>query len=132
MSLVRVLKVLVVDDMAVSRELIIQALTDAGIVHIREAADGREALRMMRENPDHLVICDYNMPNMTGIGLLQSLRQNPKTCNVGFILVTGKATAKILEAGKKLRMNNYLLKPFEPSALIQKVGEVFGPLSEAG
>ncbi|MEM1380909.1 MAG: response regulator [Pseudomonadota bacterium] len=129
MSIVKVLKVLVVDDMSISRGLITQTLASVGIQNIRYAEDGREALQKMREDPAHLVISDYNMPKMTGIDLLYSLRQNPKTQKVGFILITGKATRQILEEGVHLKMNNYLLKPFEPRDLLRKISEVFGPLT---
>ncbi|NRA30642.1 MAG: response regulator [Parvularculaceae bacterium] len=129
MSLVKVLKVLVVDDMSISRGLITQTLAQVGVQNIRYAEDGREALQKMREDPAHLVISDYNMPKMTGIELLYALRQNPKTQKVGFILITGKATRQILEEGVHLKMNNYLLKPFEPQDLLKKISEVFGPLS---
>jgi len=128
MSIAKVLKVLVVDDMSISRGLITQTLSTVGIENVRYAEDGREALQMMREDPAHLVISDYNMPKMTGIDLLYSLRQNPKTQKVGFILITGKATRQILEEGVHLKMNNYLLKPFEPKQLIKSIQDVFGPL----
>ena len=128
MSLAKVLKVLVVDDMSISRGLITQTLAQVGIQNIRYAEDGKEALQLMREDPAHLVISDYNMPKMTGIDLLYALRQNPKTQKVGFILITGKATRSILEEGVALKMNNYLLKPFEPAQLIKSIQDVFGPL----
>lgn len=128
MSLAKVLKVLVVDDMSISRGLVTQTLAQAGIQNIRYAEDGRQALQMMRDDPAHLVISDYNMPKMSGIDLLYALRQSPKTQKVGFILITGKATRAILEEGVALKMNNYLLKPFEPEDLIKTVEDVFGPL----
>jgi two-component system chemotaxis response regulator CheY len=131
MSLVKVLKVLVVDDMSISRGLITQTLASVGIQNIRYAEDGKQALQMMREDPAHLVISDYNMPKMSGIDLLYALRQNPKTQKVGFILITGKATRTILEEGVALKMNNYLLKPFEPAQLIRAIQDVFGPLSKS-
>ena len=128
MSLAKVLKVLVVDDMSISRGLVTQTLAQAGIQNIRYAEDGRQALQMMRDDPAHLVISDYNMPKMSGIDLLYALRQSPKTQKVGFILITGKATRAILEEGVALKMNNYLLKPFEPEDLIKTVEDVIGPL----
>ncbi len=131
MSLVKVLKVLVVDDMSISRGLITETLAGVGIQNIRYAEDGKQALQMMREDPAHLVISDYNMPKMSGIELLYALRQNPKTQKVGFILITGKATRTILEEGVALKMNNYLLKPFEPKQLIKSIQDVFGPLGQA-
>ncbi|MEO1657496.1 MAG: response regulator [Pseudomonadota bacterium] len=125
MSVFKVLKVVVVDDMSISRGLIGQTLEKIGITNIRYAEDGKEALQLMKEDVAHLVISDYNMPKMSGLELLAALRQNSKTARVGFVLITGKATRPILEEGVRLKMNNYLLKPFEPDQLIDVVKQVF-------
>jgi len=136
MSVFKVLKVVVVDDMSISRGLIGQTLEQIGITNVRYAEDGKEALKLMKEDASHLVISDYNMPNMSGLELLAALRGNPKTARVGFILITGKATRPILEEGVRLKMNNYLLKPFEPDQLIDVVKQVFAkkaaPAKKAG
>ena len=125
MSVFKVLKVVVVDDMSISRGLIGQTLEKIGVTNVRYAEDGREALKLMKEDVAHLVISDYNMPKMSGLELLAALRGNSKTSKVGFILITGKATRPILEEGVRLKMNNYLLKPFEPDQLIDVVKQVF-------
>jgi len=125
MSVFKVLKVVVVDDMSIGRGLIGQTLEQIGITNVRYAGVGKEALKLMKEDVSHLVISDHNMPNMSGLELLAALRGNPKTARVGFILITGKATRQILEEGVRLKMNNYLLKPFEPDQLIDAVKQVF-------
>ncbi|MEO1042866.1 MAG: response regulator [Pseudomonadota bacterium] len=125
MSVFKVLKVVVVDDMSISRGLIGQTLEQIGVTNVRYAEDGKEALKLMKEDVAHLVISDYNMPKMSGLELLAALRGNAKTAKVGFILITGKATRPILEEGVRLKMNNYLLKPFEPDQLIDVVKQVF-------
>lgn len=122
------IRIMVVDDMSTSRGLITQALDSYGVQHVSTAADGNDALQSLARSPVHLVISDYNMPNMNGLHLLQHLRQGAKTAQVGFILITGRADQQVIDQGRKLRMNNFLLKPFETSTLRQCIETVVGPL----
>ena len=122
------LRVLVVDDMSTSRGLIIQALEWMGIGAIDHCADGQTALQKMAAAPVHMVISDYNMPGMDGLQLLQTLRGTPQTARTGFILITGTTDAAVLDKGKQLGMNNFLKKPFSPTALKACIERVVGPL----
>lgn len=122
------IRIMVVDDMSTSRGLITQALEAFGIRNVATAEDGASALQMLAKSPVHMVISDYNMPNMDGLHLLQHLRKDEKTRGVGFILVTGRAEQQIIDYGRKLGMNNYLKKPFEPNELRNCMEAVVGPL----
>ena len=122
------IKIMVVDDMSTSRGLITQALDNFGIQNIATADDGESALKSLNSSPVHLVISDYNMPNMDGLKLLHNLRTGPRTKGVGFILITGRAEQTIIDYGKKLGMNNYLKKPFQPADLKKCIETVVGPL----
>lgn len=122
------IRIMVVDDMSTSRGLITQALDSFGITNVSTAEDGADALRVLAKAPVHLVISDYNMPNMDGLKLLHSLRSGEKTKGVGFILVTGRAEQQIIDYGRKLGMNNYLKKPFEQTDLRKCIETVVGPL----
>ncbi|HCQ64537.1 MAG TPA: hypothetical protein DIU07_04870 [Rhodobacteraceae bacterium] len=122
------LRIIVVDDMSTSRGLITQALDEVGIRQVESAADGMSALQRIATWPVHLVISDMNMPGMNGLQLLHALRTTPKTKQVGFLLITGKADRQTVETGKKLGMNNFLAKPFQPKDLIQAIEAVTGRL----
>lgn len=122
------IRIMVVDDMSTSRGLITQALDSFGVSHVSTAEDGAAALQTLARAPVHLVISDYNMPNMDGLKLLHNLRSGEKTRGVGFILITGRAEQQIIDYGRKLGMNNYLKKPFEPAALRKCIETVVGPL----
>lgn len=122
------LRVMVVDDMSTSRGLITQALDTIGIRNVAATADGPSALRGIEQSPVHLVISDYNMPQMDGLHLLHALRQAPKTAKVGFLLITGRADREIIEHGRRLGMNNYLKKPFQPADLKGAIEAIVGPL----
>jgi len=122
------LRVMVVDDMSTSRGLIVQALEAFGIKSVSHAADGPSALSAIEKSPVHLVISDYNMPGMDGLQLLHALRTGAKTKGTGFILITGRAERQIIESGKKLGMNNFIKKPFQPDDLKKCIEAVVGRL----
>ncbi|CUH82421.1 response regulator [Tropicibacter naphthalenivorans] len=128
MSLKSSLRVMVVDDMATSRGLITQALDDIGIKNYLTENDGRRALERMAGNPVHLVLSDYNMPGLDGLGLLKAVRSHPSTQKVGFILVTGRPTPEIVNEAKKLGLNNMIKKPFTSASMKQCIESVVGRL----
>lgn len=128
MALKDSISIMVVDDMATSRSLIIMALEEMGIRKIDFRKDGVEALQSLVANPVHLVISDYNMPGMDGLGLLKGLRENRVTARIGFVLVSGRMTPEIMNAGKALGMNNYIQKPFSAPQLKACLQAVVGPL----
>lgn len=122
------IRIMVVDDMSTSRGIIGQTLDGFGIRNVAMAEDGSSALQMLAKAPVHLVISDYNMPNMDGLKLLHNLRNGVKTKGIGFILITGRAEQQIIDYGRKLGMNNYLKKPFEAQDLRKCIETVVGPL----
>ena len=128
MSLREKIRILVVDDMSTSRSVITQSLYTLGIRHVFTADDGEDGLNSAMNQPVHLVISDYNMPNMDGLKLLYNLRSMEKTKNIGFILVTGRAEQQIIDYGRRLGMNNYLKKPFDTTQLRSCLEKVVGPI----
>lgn len=128
MSLREKLRVMVVDDMATSRGLITQALDSFGIRNVITASDGKSALASIAKTPVHLVISDYNMPEMDGLHLLHYLRAKPQTQKVGFLLITGRADPAIINKGKQLGMNNFIAKPFQPADLKAAIESIVGRL----
>jgi|TARA_R110002049_G_scaffold23545_9_gene83599 two-component system chemotaxis response regulator CheY len=122
------IRIMVVDDMSTSRGLITQALDAFGVRSVATAENGKQALQALATRPVHLVISDYNMPEMDGLQLLHYLRASPKTKGVGFVLVTGRAEQQIIDHGKKLGMNNYLKKPFQAEELRNCIEAVVGRL----
>ena len=128
MSLREKLRVLVVDDMSTSRGLVTQALDKIGVSKYHWESDGKAALDSLSKRPVHLVISDYEMPNMNGLDLLSSMRSNGATKNTGFILLTGRADQKTIERGKSLGMNNFLMKPFSVPDFKKTIEQVVGKL----
>ncbi len=128
MTLKDSLRVMVVDDMSVSRALISQSLEEIGIRHVATEADSKTALGKLATNPVHLVISDMNMPGLTGLDLLNALRHNRSTQRIGFILITGTPTPEILQKGQQLGLNNLIRKPFTTATVKASIERVVGPL----
>lgn len=122
------LHVMVVDDTAISRALVEQALDWAQIPNVQYEADGKTAFKKLTEKPVHLVISDYNMPGMDGLSLLEALRKNQSTQRIGFILITGTANRELIQRGQKAGMNNFIAKPFTKEALLRCIETVTGKL----
>ena len=121
--------VLIVDDQMSIRSLVRSGLNQLGVQHIGEASDGAEALRSLALNPVHLVISDYNMPNMDGLALLKTMRAQPATAKTAFIMLTGRADRELVQKAVQLGVNNYLVKPFNVAVLKGKIEQVFGVLT---
>ncbi|MGY9048244.1 chemotaxis protein CheY [Puniceibacterium antarcticum] len=128
MGLKETLRVMVVDDMSTSRGLITQALDEIGIKNYLTENDGKGALQKLVVTPVHLVLSDYNMPELDGLGLLKALRQTKSTQRIGFILVTGKPTPDMVTQAKALGLNNMIKKPFTSDSMRQCIESVVGKL----
>ncbi len=128
MSLKDSLRVMVVDDMSVSRALISQSLEEIGIKHFATESDSRAALGKLAASPVHLVISDMNMPGLSGLDLLGALRQNKATARIGFILITGTPSPDVLSRGQQLGLNNLIRKPFTTATVKSSIERVVGPL----
>lgn len=128
MSLKNSIRIMVVDDMSVSRALISQALDEIGVQHYQTEGNGEAALGKLVAAPVHLVISDMNMPGMTGLGLLGALRANKSTRGIGFILITGTPTPDLVRQGQELGLNNLIRKPFTTATMRASIERVVGPL----
>lgn len=124
------MKVLMVDDSTTMRNIWKKVLTKMGTSELGEAQDGVEALSVIeKQGPFDLMLVDWNMPNMDGITLLRKVRE--KQIKTPVIMVTTEAEkARIIEALKS-GANNYLVKPFNPDALQQKIEETMQKVGAA-
>lgn len=116
------MKALVVDDSAVMRKVLIGALSRVNITDVDQASDGAEAVQKVQENEYDIILLDWNMPNMLGIDALKAIRAMGKTMPI--IMVTTEAEkSRVLEA-LKAGATNYVIKPFEPNTIVNKIQEV--------
>ena len=123
------IKVMIVDDQASMRAMIRQALQSLGFKDLRDKAGAADALAALREDRVHLIISDYNMPDMDGLQFLETVRKDPVLGKTVFIMLTGSADREIVQKAAALGVNNYVVKPFSPAALKEKIERVFGALT---
>ena len=123
------LSVLIVDDQLTIRSLVRNGLQQIGVTNTREAADGEEAVAALVARPSHLVITDFNMPKLDGLGLLRAIRAYEPIKNTAVIMLTGRADPELVQRAAQYGVNNYLVKPFTVATLREKIEEVFGALT---
>jgi two-component system, chemotaxis family, chemotaxis protein CheY len=117
------LNVLVVDDSAAIRKILLRVLSqsDLPIDAVFEANDGLEALKVLETTPVNLVLSDINMPNMDGLDFLTKVRANARWKDLIILMVTTEGSqAKVLEA-VRLGANGYVRKPFTSDQIKDKV-----------
>jgi two-component system chemotaxis response regulator CheY len=115
------LKVLVVDDSAVMRKIIISALTAMDIVpeNISQAGDGSEAVAMVAEQTFDVVLMDWNMPSMLGIDAVRAIRASGNATPI--LMVTTEGERSNVLTAIQSGANNYLVKPFNSEDLRERV-----------
>jgi two-component system chemotaxis response regulator CheY len=114
------MKFLVVDDSVTMRRIIMNALQRIGYNDILEATDGREALGRFDESIG-FIITDWNMPNMNGVEFTRAVRARPEGHSVPIMMVTTRGAREDIVAAVEAGVNNYILKPFTPSVLKEKI-----------
>ena len=124
------MKLLVVDDSSTMRRIIKNTLARLGYKDILEGADGVEGWNQMDTNPDiEMLITDWNMPEMNGLELVKKVRADERFKDTPIIMVTTEGgKAEVITALKALKagVNNYIVKPFTPQVLKEKLGAVMG------
>jgi two-component system, chemotaxis family, chemotaxis protein CheY len=120
------LKILVVDDQFSVRQMTRLALEKIGVRMIHEAENGQDALFKALAQPLDLIISDFNMPEMDGIGLLRAVRGHQAIRKLPFILITGRGDRELVVKAAQAGVNNYVVKPFDETILRQKMEAVLG------
>ena len=118
--------VLVVDDMKSLRLLLCKVLADLGVIHIRAANNGKAALESLRSQRPEIVFLDWEMPEMSGLEVLQELRKDAELKEVPVVMVSScnskEKVVKALQAGA----NDYIVKPFSTETVQRKL-QKFAP-----
>ena len=129
------LSILVVDDDAMVKSILIEYLQSIGFKNILAAKKSSQALQILQDNKTRidLIISDWEMPEVSGLTLLKSVRNNPARRNTPFILVTSQRSMermKITQAAQ-WSVNCYLVKPFRLDIFKKKIYEIMGWDEEA-
>lgn len=120
------MNILVVDDFSTMRNIIKNILRQLGFQNIAEADSGQTALQRIKERKFDLVISDWNMPVMNGIELLRAIRADEGTKTLPVLMVTAEAKKENVVEAVQAGVNNYVVKPFTPEVLEEKMKKIFG------
>jgi len=121
------LKLLVVDDSSTMRRIIKNTLARLGYKDVLEGADGVEGWNALDANPDvEMLITDWNMPEMNGLELVKKVRADDRFKDLPIIMVTTEGGKAEVITALKAGVNNYIVKPFTPQVLKEKLGAVMG------
>jgi len=119
------MKILVVDDSSTMRRIIKNTLGRLGHKDLLEAEDGQVAWDVMGENEGiDILITDWNMPVMNGLELVKKVRAEEKYADLPIIMITTEGGKTEVITALKAGVNNYIVKPFTPQVLQEKLEAV--------
>ncbi len=119
------LKFLVVDDSVTMRRIVINSLKNLGYDSFVEAGDGKEALEKLAVDESiNFVITDWNMPVVSGLELVKSIRGDGRLSKLSILMVTTRGVKEDIIEALNAKVNNYIVKPFTPQILKEKIDQI--------
>jgi two-component system chemotaxis response regulator CheY len=125
------MRFLVVDDSPTMRRIVSNALREIGYVNVIEADDGAHALEKLNVEPVEFLITDWNMPNVNGLELTQTIRLHPTLSNLPILMITTRGMKEDVIQALQAKVNNYIVKPFTPDVLRDKIDSILRRLQTA-
>ncbi|MCS6837036.1 MAG: response regulator [Anaerolineae bacterium] len=113
-------KIIVIEDAADLRELVIEMLTLEGF-EVLGAENGRLGIELIRTEQPDLVICDIMMAEIDGYGVLEAIRHDPQTVHTPFIFLTAQSDRSYIRRGMRLGADDFVVKPFLPLDLLESI-----------
>lgn len=118
-------KILVVDDFSTMRRIVRNLLKELGFTNVDEAEDGAVALQKLKGGGFDFVVTDWNMPNMDGLTLLQSVRADAELKGLPVLMITAEAKKENIIAAAQSGASGYIVKPFTAATLNEKLVKIF-------
>jgi len=115
----------VIDDFSTMRRIIKNLLKQIGFINVDEAEDGQDAYNKLKLQKYDLVISDWNMPNLDGLGLVKKMREDEELKDIPVLMVTAEAEKDRVIEAIKAGVNNYIVKPFSGEVLREKIEKIF-------
>ena len=113
--------ILVAEDERDIRELIVITLQTNGLTNVVQAYDGKDAVDKAKEHKPVLILMDVRMPKMTGYEACEMLKEDPETSKIPVVFLSAKGQDTEIKRGIELGAKEYILKPFSPDELYQRV-----------
>jgi two-component system chemotaxis response regulator CheY len=117
-------QVLIVDDIASTRAILRDMLQELGFTQIVEATDGREALEKLKKHGAQLIISDHMMKDMSGLDLLNQIRNHPYLVDIPCIMISAVGDIPVIETALELGASDYIVKPISFQLLRRKISDV--------
>jgi len=124
-------KVLVVDDDMDTREIISMKLQAHGY-DVVTASDGQEGTLKARAEKPNLIVLDVMLPRSSGFKVARMLKFDPELGKIPIILLTARVQQSDKETGAQVGADDYMVKPFDPDELLQKINKILEGQKEAG
>lgn len=121
----KAIKILVVDDFPTMRRIVRNLLKDLGFLNTHEAENGAAAWLMLQEGNFDFLVTDWNMPEMSGIELLEKVRADDQLKSLPVLMVTSEAKREKIVKAAQSGVNGYVVKPFTASVLKNKIERIF-------
>lgn len=123
------LRILIVDDSNTTRKILRKILTEAGVTHIDEAGDGGEAWTLLEFGGQgySLVFCDWHMPGIDGLQLLQKVRERPEYRALPFVMTTAERKKVEVERAVVAGATWYIVKPFDAETIRRALDKALAP-----
>lgn len=117
-------KILAVDDSPSIRQMVAFTLKSEGHTVV-EAADGAEGVAKARAEKFDLILTDQNMPKMDGFTLIKTLRALPEYHSTPILMLTTESSEAMKTQGRAVGATGWMVKPFNPTKLLEVIGKVF-------
>lgn len=122
------MRFLIVDDSGTMRRIVINSLQRLGYGDFVEADDGTAALAKFDASIS-FIITDWNMPKMSGLDLARAVRTHPLGASTPILMVTTRSVREDILAAVEAGVNNYIVKPFTPQVLKEKIDTILSTLA---
>ena len=123
------LKILIVDDGKNMRSILKTALIEIGCVNTHEASDGEQSLEKLHLGGFGLVLLDWNMPGMSGIEVLRTIRTDSAIHTLPVLMITAETKKEKIMEAVQAGVTDYLVKPFSAQVLQEKLEKILQKLS---
>ncbi len=125
MTIDRNMRVLVVDDFSTMRRIVKNILKQLEFNNVVDADDGTTAWEILNKDKIDFVISDWNMPKMSGLELLKKVRNSEEFADMPFLMVTAEGQQEHIIEAVQAGVSNYIVKPFTPETIEQKIEKIF-------
>jgi two-component system chemotaxis response regulator CheY len=119
-------KILVVEDSAIMRQLLVMSLRRVPGVTVLEASDGLEALKVIANETLSLVFSDVNMPGLDGLKLVRMLRADQRTREIPIVMVTTEGAVEDRDRAMALGATEYITKPVQAAKVVDIASRLLG------